>query len=461
MDEKTVKKRIWFVAALIVAGIIMSLPTPDGLTPDGHKTIALLIMVVILFVTEAIPAAAIALLIGVFEVCVVGMDPNDAAKSYMKDAVAFIMGSLMIAVVMVKHGIAQKIVLQILTHIGTKVSRITYGIVGACALTSAFITEHVIAAAMLPVALAISKLSGGFRKNPNLTKLLLFAIAYGCAIGGLATPSGGARNIIMMEYLDGMYGIGIGYAEWMIYAFPITIMLIPIVGFLLLRTFKPEVSDITDVVDTLKEEDPETPVGLRQYLVIGIFLVILALWIFGRDYGIGLGTAAVMGAILYLIFGLARWRDYNSGVAWGVVILYAGAISLGFELMDSGAALWISNQFLSVIPASSLIPSFVSAFTIFTTNTMSDGATVSVIGPIMLQMAHNSGINPLLIGLITSISSAFAYVLIIGNPPNAIIHSSGFVTGRDFLKAGAIITVISFIVLLLVVNVYWIGILGL
>ena len=258
-----------------------------------------------------------------------------------------------------------------------------------------------------------------------------------------------------------MSDIRIGYAEWMIYAFPITLILIPVAGFLLLKTFKSEVSDLSEVVNTLKKEDSETPIGAKQLLIIGIFLITLALWIFGRNYGIGLGTAAITGAILYLVFGLARWRDYNAGVAWGVVILYAGAISLGFELMESGAALWIADKFLNIIPASSLIPSFVSGFTIFMTNTMSDGATVSVFGPITLQIAHNSGISPLMIGLITSISSAFAYVLIIGNPPNAIIHSSGFVTGRDFLKAGVIMTVISFIILLLVVNVYWIGILGL
>ncbi|ODS40144.1 hypothetical protein BEH94_05490 [Candidatus Altiarchaeales archaeon WOR_SM1_SCG] len=461
MEENIIKKRAWFVIALIVAGIIMSLPAPDGLTPAGHKAIALLVMVVILFITEAIPAASIALLIGIFEVYVIGIDSNDVAKSYMKDAVAFIMGSLMIAVVVVKHGIAQKIALEILTHVGSKINRIIYGIVATCALTSAFITEHVIAAAMLPVALTISKLSGGFKKNPNLTKLLLFAIAYGCAIGGLATPSGGARNIIMMEYLGTMSNINIGYVEWMIYAFPVTIILIPVVGFLLLRIFKPEVSDLTNVVNTLKKEDSETPIGVKQVLVAVIFLITLALWIFGKNYGIGLGTAAITGAVLYLIFGLARWRDYNAGVAWGVVILYAGAISLGFELMDSGAALWLADKFLSIIPASFLIPSFVSCFTILMTNMMSDGATVSVIGPIMLQMAHTSGINPLMIGLITSISSAFAYMLIIGNPPNAIIHSSGFVTGRDFLKAGIIMTLISFIVMLLIVNVYWIGILGL
>ena len=228
MEKNIIKKRLWLVAALIVAGIIMLVPTPEGLTPDGQKTIALLVMVVILFITEAIPIAATALLIGMFEVYVLGIDSNHVAKSYMKDAVFFIMGSLMIAVVIVKHGIAHKIILEILTHVGTKINRLVYGIVATCAVLAAFMAEHVVVASMLPVALTISKISGGFKKNPDLTKLLLFAIAYGCIIGGMATPSGGARNIIMIEYLGSMNSINVGYGEWMIYALPITLILIPI-----------------------------------------------------------------------------------------------------------------------------------------------------------------------------------------------------------------------------------------
>jgi sodium-dependent dicarboxylate transporter 2/3/5 len=467
MEEDIIKKRLWFVAAIIIAGIIISLPAPEGLTPEGQKTIALLIMVIILFVAEAIPMAATALLIGVFEVVVIGFESNDVASSYMNDSVFFIMGSLMIAVALVKQGIAQKITLLILSHIGTSVNRIVFGIVASCALVAAFMSDHTVAALMLPVALSISKMSGGFKKNPNLTKLLLFAIAFGCAIGGLATPSGGARNIIAIEYLNSMFNQNITYLDWMIYAFPVTLIMIPITALILIKIFKPEISNLRDATHTLEEEDEEMIMTPKMWISIGIFLFTLFLWIFSGTLNLGLGIAAIIGAVLYLIFGLVKWRDYNSGVAWGVVFLYGGAISLGFMMLDTGAGAWIANNFLNFmsmfvdINGVPVLASAVSILSIATTNTMSGGATVSVIGPITLKMAEGAGISVIVVGMVTAISSAFAYLLVIGSPANAIIYSSGFVKSKDFLLAGAAMTVISFIVLLLVVNFYWIGIIGL
>jgi len=462
MEKDIIKKRAWFVVALIVAAAIILLPTPEGLTAQGQKTIALLIMVVILFVAEAIPMAATALLIGVFEVVVIGFESNDVASSYMNDSVFFIMGSLMIAVALVKQGIAQKITLLILSHIGTGVNRIVFGIVATCAILAAFMSDHTVAALMLPVALSISKISGGFRKNPNLTKLLLFSIAFGCAIGGLATPSGGARNIIVIEYLNSMFSQSITYLDWMIYAFPVTLILIPVTALVLIFIFKPEITNLKDASHTMLEEEEEMLMTPRMWISIAIFLLTLFLWIFGANFNIGLGIAAIIGAVLYLIFGLARWRDYNKGVAWGVVFLYGGAISLGFTMITTGAGEWIANNFLNFmgnfidinsIPA---LAAVIAVLSIATTNTMSGGATVSVIGPITLQMAQATGTGVVIMGMVTAISSAFAYLLVIGAPANAIVYSSGFLKSSDFLKAGAIMTVISFIVLLVAVNFYWI-----
>jgi sodium-dependent dicarboxylate transporter 2/3/5 len=86
---------------------------------------------------------------------------------------------------------------------------------------------------------------------------------------------------------------------------------------------------------------------------------------------------------------------------------------------------------------------------------MSDGATVSAIGPITIPMATISGTNPWMIGLATAFASSFAHMLIIGTPNNAIafalakdpVTGEQLVTLTDFLKHGFVVLILSFAVL--------------
>lgn len=106
----------------------------------------------------------------------------------------------MIAEVLVKYKLHKRILSFIIRMVGSKTRNIVFGIVTFCALTAAFISEHTVAALMLPVGIAFIQANGGFRKVPKLAKLLMLSIAFGSAIGGLASPSGGGRNVIMIGF---------------------------------------------------------------------------------------------------------------------------------------------------------------------------------------------------------------------------------------------------------------------
>ena len=173
-----------------------------------------------------------------------------------------------------------------------------------------------------------------------------------------------------------------------------------------------------------------------------------------------MGTVAILGAAIFLIAGLVKWEDLNSGVNWGVVLLYASAISLGVQMKNTGAAEWIAQQFVSVLEPIGAdqgigLWAAVSVLTTFVTNTMSNGAAVAVLGPIVLKMATLANESPIVIGFITAISSAFAYLTVVGTPASTIVFAAGYFRPRDFLKVGSRMVVVSTIVMLLVASLYW------
>ena len=155
-----VSRKKWLIATFFISISIFYLPTPEGLTAEGHRTLIIVVTALILIISESIPIPAVALLILIMEV-VLGIDtPNGVASAFMSDAVFFIMGSLMLAVAIVHQGLDRHLALMIVTLTGNKTWRISLGFVGISAIMSSFIGEHTVAAMMLPVALSLLKNSG-------------------------------------------------------------------------------------------------------------------------------------------------------------------------------------------------------------------------------------------------------------------------------------------------------------
>jgi sodium-dependent dicarboxylate transporter 2/3/5 len=453
----------WLVVIAVAGAALLLMPTPEGLSDNGKRTLSILVIAAGAFVTDALPVPGVALLIPLLLVAFNINTPDGVANTMMSDSVLFIMGSLMIAVVLTKHGIDKRIASIILTRIGTSTKRVALGLVSTCALLSTVMSDHMVAAVMLPVGIAIVE-SAREEKSPFLGKLIMFSIAYGCAIGGIGTPSGGARNAIIIAYLRQLFGVQIGYGQWAVACFPIVLLNIPVTTFIITRVFRPEVKDLKDALKRIKKKGTEMgKVKEEEIKTLLIFFFIVILWVLvGNKFG--LGMIALFGAVLYLLSGLIEWAEYQRGVAWGVVLLYSGAISLGIAMVETGAASYVAEGFLSVLQDIGLHSeeSFAasSAFlTMMMTQAMSDGAAVAVLGPINLNLAAISGASVVRVGLTTASSAAFAYLLVIGTPPNAIVCSSGYVFPRDFLKAGIFQITASYVILLFFIYVVW-GIIG-
>ncbi|MBS3788034.1 DASS family sodium-coupled anion symporter [Candidatus Bipolaricaulota bacterium] len=448
--------------ALAVVLIILSFDPPAGLTRAGQTSLALLAAVIILFISEPIPLPGIIFFIAIYQVSFGLGTPNQVAKSFMHDAVFFIMGALMIGVALNNQAIGKRLILILINKVGNNAKKISLAIITTAALLAGFIADHVVAAVLTPMVISLLKTTREQtdKRIANLSKYLLFSVAYGATIGGLYAPSGGGRNIVMIGLLDEIANQQISFGRWIILSLPITLLMIPITSFILNFVFRPEVMDLSLAVTGLREELEEREVTGETWLTLVIFVITVVLWITAGSL-LGLGILALLGATLYLVFGLVDWEDYQRGVNWGVIVIYMGALSMGSLLNRTGAAGWIANSVMTFIreglniSGMGPITAAISALSAAMTNLMSAAAAASVVGPITLKLTEYSTLDPVFVTLLTAVSTSFGFLLVIATPPNAIIYSSGHIKAKDFIKAGVLMTMAAFGILSLVVAFWW------
>lgn len=453
---------IWIFIAIVVVLVILSFDPPGGLSREGQISLALLAAVVILFISEPIPLPGIIFFIAIYQVFFGLGTPNQVAKSFMHDAVFFIMGALMIGVALNNQAIGKRLILILINRVGNNARRISFAIITTAALLAGFIADHVVAAVMTPMVISLLKTTREQtdRRIANLSKFLLFSVAYGATIGGLYAPSGGGRNIVMIGLLDEITNQQIGFGQWIALSLPITLLMIPTTSLILNFVFKPEVMDLSLAVTGLREELEERDVTGETWLTLIIFAVTVILWISAGSL-LGLGILALLGATLYLVFGLVDWEDYQRGVNWGVIVIYMGALSMGSLLNRTGAAGWMANSVMTFIREGlnlsgiGPIAAAISVLSSVMTNLMSAAAAASVVGPITLKLTEYSALNPVFVALLTAVSTSFGFLLLIATPPNAIIYSSGHIKAKDFIKAGVLMTIAAFGILSLVVAFWW------
>ena len=434
--------------------------------------IALLSTCVVFFATEAVPMPAVALLIGLVQLFFGITDSRNIVGTYAHDAVWFIAGSLALGATLVKYGLDKRVGMLVINLAGTKTRMIVIGILLGTAIPTAFVGEHAVAAMYVPIAMALYTLTNKSTPAPRLGTLLMVTIAVGCMIGGPMSPTGGARNALMIGFLAD-YGIEVSFMQWISMGVFYTACMSVVMAFILPLLFKPEVSDLSEAVGLIKKDlEKHGAMTGKQKLVALIMLVVVVLWIVDKSvtrdilgFSLGLGGVAISGAVVYMLLGLTSWKDYEDKVSWGVIVLYAGCISLGSVFKATGASSWFADQIMNLVAPLGLdsgvgLVILVGVIGAILTNLMSAGATVAVIGPVVLDMAITANTNPILVGVGLAIATSMAYWLVIGTPASSIVYASGQLESKDCMRMASVGGPAALIVLALMVAVYWVGILG-
>ena len=482
----------WLAIGVAVFILLALMPTPESMLTKARELfggdlspaavaqkaynmkiiIALLGACTVFFATEAIPMPAVALIIGLVQLFFGITEPSRVVQTYAHDAVWFIAGSLAIGSTLVKYGLDKRIGMLVVRLSGNKTRNIVLGLILGTAIPSAFINEASIAPMYVPIALALYTLTNKTIPAPNLGKLLMISIAVGCMVGAPMSPTGGARNAIMIGFLEDYVSPNISFFEWMRMGVFYTVIMSIVMAFLLPLLFKPEVKDLSGAVDKLKLDlEKHGRMTREQWLVGAIMILIIFMWITDKSvtasilgFPLGLGGVAIAGSVLYMLLGLTSWQDYEKNVSWGVIILYAGAISLGAVFKSSGAAKWLADILIAIMAnfgVSSGLPLIIFVILIgaLLTNLMSAGATVAVIGPVVLEMAQASDTNAILVGVGLAISTSLAYWLVIGTPASSIVYASGQIEAKDFIRMATFAWPVALVVMIAMVIFWWVGVL--
>ncbi len=480
LDEKRVNKLLLRGRELRHEKLTYSMLTPEQKEKVDKAawqilvSLAMVAFVVTCFVTEAIPLPGVAFCIGLILVFSGIVSRKEVAQLFWSDACWFIMGSLMFAAAFVKTGVDKRICLLLFRYLAKpSVKWVTFIMILVISPAASFISDHALAAIFLPIGIILysNSLTKNTPEDKELAKMMMITIAMACNIGGFGSPSGGARNVIMMTYMEDMFGISFGYGQWILYGMPFVLIMMPVLWISINRMFKPKIHDLRPALESLKQDISHMGGWSRkQIIAVIIFILMLLGWILEKNVilsltgiRLGIGVIAIAGAVAYLLTGVVNWRDYQEKVDWGVVWLYAGAIIFGRVLDQTGAAYWMARSIVVGLANVGMESGVVllgvgSAVTALMTNLMADGPAAASVGPIALNMAAVANPGTTLVpfmGLITACASSMAYLLVIGTPPNAIVYSSGYLEAKDFLRVGIICLVAAFVILLLLSMLYW------
>ena len=438
--------------------------------------LGMMVFVVLCFITASVPLPSVAFLVGMIAVVTGIISREDVAAMYWSDSVWFIMGSLMFATAFVKTGVDKRICMLLFSRLAKpSVSAVIFILILVNAPLSSFISDHALAAIFLPVAISLVRGSErlGEGVDMELAKLMAITVAMAPNIGGFGAPSGGARNVIMITYLQDMFGVDIGYFRWFVYGMPFVLIMIPITWLILRWRFKPKTKDLSQAFAILREETRRMGKWNKQQ-VITVMIFVMTVWFWMTEESffkmgiypvrLGVGVIAIGAGLAFILSGVVNWRDYHEKVDWGVVWLYAGAIFFGRILDSSGGAYWIASLIVSGLSKIGLDHGFgllasAGLLTGGLTQLMADGPAAAAVGPVTLNMAgmvHPGTTMLPFMGMATACASSFAYCLIIGTPPNAIAYASGFLEPKDFLRAGLPLWFVAQAVLLLLIAFYWI-----
>jgi sodium-dependent dicarboxylate transporter 2/3/5 len=422
--------------------------------------LATLLVAAMFWATGAVPIGITALFVGCTMYFFGVLRPDDVAMAYAKDAVIFIFGVLAISKAITKTGLDRRIGMLMLGS-ATSLTRLLFFFLPMLAITCSFVSEHALIAFVMPLFMVIYTVatrSAGVKQDKALAVMLALSLCYAGNAGGPGSPAAGGRNAVMLGILSD-YDIAPSFAEWVMYGLPFVpvMAIVTALYFFVVLRKRVLVKDVNPAAIIRRSAEQIGPMNGREIQTAIVLVALIAMWVTLSDR-FGMGGPVILCIVVLNVLRILRWKDIST-ISWDVVFLYASAAALGKGLAVTGAALYLADGFVNALPtllqAGPGLAIATSAFTGIVTNFMSDGATVSAIGPIAVPMATLSGTHPWMIGLAVAFASSFAHVLVIGTPNNAIVYALAkdpetgeqLVGLGDFIKHGTAVLIFSLLVL--------------
>jgi solute carrier family 13 (sodium-dependent dicarboxylate transporter), member 2/3/5 len=379
------------------------------------------------------------------------LTPAQVGQSFGSPLILLMMGGFMLSTAMADSGAHRRVALYMVNLFGGGSARgLVLGFMAAAAALSMWISNTATTLMLLPVALAVLE-----QADRRLDVPLLLGLAYASSIGGMGTPIGTPPNLIFMQVHLDRFGSTPSFLEWMSWGVPVVLLMTPLAGLWLTRGIRLE-----RPVE-LPRSGAWQPFEKR---VLTLFGLTALFWITreapfgGWSAWLGLPQAndasvALIAVVLMAVLPngeggrLLRWEAARA-IPWGVLLLFAGGITIANAFVESGLSDNIADELKAFLdlPAWALVLCICLAVT-FMTEVTSNSATASLLMPLLAAAAAASDISPMLLMVPAVLSVSCAFMLPVATPPNAIVFGSGKMHIRDMALAGLVLNLIGAVVI--------------
>ncbi|MDC0749073.1 SLC13 family permease [Polyangium mundeleinium] len=433
---------VGFTLAIVAAFVTHRgwLGGPLGLTRPAEITLGIVAVAATLWLTEAVPLFVTSLVILTLELVWLSpaLDPAHHGptlflNAFFSDVTLLFLGGFVLSVAIERTQLDRRISRALLRRAGTSPQRVLLAMMIATSVIGVWMSNTAACALMLgPAASMLARVPPG----DGFRKALLLGIAFSANLGGLATPISSPPNAIVIRYLGAEAP---SFAVWMALAVPLQVVLQLLLLVYLGRRYPSGVKAIT-----LDDEAPR-PFGRPQALVLGVFVLTVAGWIFGGALSITSGTVALLPVVVFFGTDLLRAPDLRA-LPWDVILLIGGGLALGAAVEQSGLAAWATQK----LPTAGLPPfvvmGVVAVFAVVVSSVMSNTAAVNLLAPVVIGL---EGVPSAPLLLVAAFACTLSMPLPVSTPPNAMAYGfsvdpsgRGEFTARDMIVPGTFLTIV-------------------
>ena len=466
-------KRLLFMGIGIVLFLIVyyAPPWPDAVDPMGAHfpldkaakgAIAVFLLAGTWWVFEVVPIGVTSLMIGVLQTLFLIRPAKVAFKDFMDPSVGFIFGSIVIGMVFTKTGLTKRMAYKMLSIVGEKTSMIYLGTFLVTAVLCHIMAHTAVAATIFPLLMSINALYGINEEKPTrFAKGLFIGMAYVAGAASIVTLLGAARGAVAVGFFNDIMGKDITFFQLTYYMMiPGWIMVFILWGFFMIF-FKPEKKIIPGLKEKAKRLNAELgKMKSGEILAIAIVsLVVIALGLrsFNPALKVYHKTAIILLATVIFFCTNILDREDLEEIPWNIILLFGGAMSIGFCLWETGAAKWMAVNWLVMFQKS---PGFVfimgiAFFVMIMTNFIMNVAAIAISLPVALVIAPYLGVAGEVVLFASLVTAGMPFLLLVGAAPNAIAYDSKQFTTGEFFLYGIPASIILMAVVALCVAVIW------
>ena len=431
------------------------------LSPQAKGALAVFAVAATWWIFEVVPIGVTSLLIGTLQALFLIRKPVVAFKDFMDPSVLFIFGSVVIGMVFTKTGLTRRIAYKMLSIIGEKTSLIMLGCFVMTALLTHVMAHTAVAATMFPLLMAIYSLYTTDKTPTRFGKALFIGMAYVAGAGSIITLLGAARGAVALAFYKDMMHVDISFGTLTYYMFPLGWLMVFLLWGFFMIFCKPEKARIVGLKEKASRMYRELG-GITRNEILAATIILLAVLVIAlKSFVPALENLDKTGILLcstiaFFVFNILKIEDLED-IPWNIILLFAGAMSIGFCLWETGAAKWLAVNWLVLFqkaPAVVFIMGM-SFFVLIMTNFIMNVAAIAISLPVALVIAPYLGVAGEVILFSALATAGMPFILLIGAAPNAIAYNSKQFTPGEFLKFGILASILLMVVLWLFVSFVW------